>query len=123
MSSSSTLASRRGACGSAEGRRAHRRPGAEGVRARRSWQGPDFGRSECLAFRGTCQLTTEMALVWFDGVTCLSLRMPGTAWKRRPTKLPDKAADVLELLEIDKEVYARPPMARNPGVLCLGTLE
>jgi hypothetical protein len=56
-----------------------------------------------------------MALVWFDGVTSFALRMPGTAWKRRPTKLPDEAVDVLELLGIDKEVFTRPPVRRLGG--------
>jgi transposase len=69
------------------------------------------------------KLTTEMALVWFDGVTSLALRMPGAAWKRRPTKLPDEAVDVLELLGIDKEVFTRPPVRRNSGVVCRGPLE
>jgi hypothetical protein len=57
-----------------------------------------------------------MALVWFDGVTSLALRIPGTAWKRRPTKPPDEAVDVLELLGIDKEVFTRRPIKVSPPV-------
>ena len=60
-------------------------------------------------------LTTEMALVWFDGVMTTSLRLPGTAWKRRPTKLSDQARDVLQLLGIDEEVFSRPPVRVKRG--------
>lgn len=54
-------------------------------------------------------LTTEMALVWFDGVMTTSLRLPGTDWTRRPTRLSEHALDVLQLLGIDEEVFRRPP--------------
>ena len=54
-------------------------------------------------------LTTEMALVWFDGVMTTKLRMPGTEWTRRPTTLSEYAQDVLQLLGIDEMVFSRPP--------------
>jgi hypothetical protein len=66
------------------------------------------------------KLTTEVALVWFDGVTSFALRMPGTASKRRPTNLPDEALDVLELLGFDKEVFTRPPVRRSSGLVGRG---
>ena len=60
-------------------------------------------------------LTTEMALVWFDGVMTTALRMPGTDWTRRPTKLHQQARDILQLLGIDKEVFSRPPVRAKLG--------
>ena len=60
-------------------------------------------------------LTTEMALVWFDGVMTTFLRMPGTDWTRRPTKLSEHARDVLQLLGIDEEVFSRPPARAKRG--------
>jgi hypothetical protein len=54
-------------------------------------------------------LTTEMALVWFDGVMTTALRMPGTDWMRRTTRLSEHALDVLQLLGIDEAVFSRPP--------------
>ena len=55
-------------------------------------------------------LTTEMALVWFDGVMSTALRLPGTDWTRRPPKLSEHALDVLQMLEIDAAVFRRPPV-------------
>jgi transposase len=55
-------------------------------------------------------LTTEMALVWFDGVMSTALRLPGTDWTRRPPKLSEHALDVLQMLEIDAAVFTRPPV-------------
>jgi hypothetical protein len=64
-----------------------------------------------------------MAPVWFNGVTSLALQMPGMAWKRRPTKLPEEAVDALELLGIDKEVFNQPPVRQNSEVVGRGPLE
>jgi hypothetical protein len=38
-------------------------------------------------------LTTGMAMVWFDGVTFMSLRTDGGEWMCRPTKLADAALE------------------------------
>lgn len=54
-------------------------------------------------------LTTEMAMVWFDGVMTTMLRMPGTDWTRRPATRSEYALDVLQLLGIDERVFSRPP--------------
>jgi transposase len=54
-------------------------------------------------------LTTEMALVWFDGAQSLAVRMPGTDWTRRPTRLTEEALDILQLLGIPADVFSRPP--------------
>ena len=54
-------------------------------------------------------LTTEMAMVWFDGVMTTMLRTPGNDWTRRPAKLSEHALDVLQLLGIDERVFSRPP--------------
>ncbi len=50
-----------------------------------------------------------MALVWFDGVMTTALRMPGTDWMRRTTRLSEHALDVLQLLGIDEAVFSGPP--------------
>jgi transposase len=54
-------------------------------------------------------LTTEMAMAWFDGVVATSLRMPGADWKRRPPLLSEDARDILGLLGIPETVFSRPP--------------
>ena len=51
----------------------------------------------------------EMAMLWFGGVHTTALRLPGTAWTRRPTRLSETARDNLGLLGIDQEVFSRPP--------------
>ena len=58
-------------------------------------------------------LTTEMALVWFDGAMTTALRLPGTQWTRRPTRLSEHALDVLQLLGIDEAVFNSPPERRK----------
>ena len=57
-------------------------------------------------------LTTEMAMVWFDGVVANSLRTPGTDWSRRPPTLSEDARDILRLLGISEKVFSRPPPRR-----------
>ncbi len=52
--------------------------------------------------------TTEMAMVWFDRVTSMSLRTDSGEWKRRPTKLADAALEILALLRIDPRVFTIP---------------
>jgi transposase len=54
-------------------------------------------------------LTTEMALVWFDGVMTVALRTGDGPWKRRPTKLADAALEILTLLKVDPRVFTHPP--------------
>ena len=44
-----------------------------------------------------------------------ALRMPGTDWMRRPTKLFEHALDVLQLLGIDESVFSRPPPRPKMG--------
>jgi hypothetical protein len=60
-------------------------------------------------------LTTEMAMMWFDGVTSVSLRTESGEWKRRPTKLADAALEVLALLRIDPRVFTVPPQRWKMG--------
>jgi transposase len=60
-------------------------------------------------------LTTEMALVWFEGVIATSLRQPGGPWVRQLPKLPEPALEVLELLDISAEVFRVPPRRTENG--------
>jgi hypothetical protein len=54
-------------------------------------------------------LTTEMALVWFEGVIATSVRQPGGPWVRQPPKLSEPALEVLALLGISVDVFRTPP--------------
>ena len=60
-------------------------------------------------------LTTEMAMVWFDGVMTVALRTGDGPWKRRPTKLADAALEILTLLKIDPKVFTQPPRRWKMG--------
>ena len=60
-------------------------------------------------------LTTEMALVWFEGVIATSVRQPGGSWVRQPPKLPEPALEVLELLAISVDVFRVPPRRTENG--------
>ena len=54
-------------------------------------------------------LTTEMALVWFDGINVVFVKLPGIDWTRTTPTLCDEARDILQLIGIKEEIYARPP--------------
>ena len=60
-------------------------------------------------------LTTEMAMVWFDGATSISLRTDSGEWRRRPTKLAEAALEILALLRIDPRVFTVPPRRSKMG--------
>jgi hypothetical protein len=60
-------------------------------------------------------LTTEMALVWFEGVIATSVRQPGGPWVRQPPRLPEPALEVLELLDIPVDVFRVPPRRTENG--------
>jgi hypothetical protein len=60
-------------------------------------------------------LTTEMALVWFEGVIVTSLSQAGGPWVRQPPRLPEPALEVLELLEISADVFRVPPRRAENG--------
>ena len=50
-----------------------------------------------------------MALEWFGGIQVVFVRMPGTDWTRTTPELCLEAHDILALLGIKAEIYARPP--------------
>jgi hypothetical protein len=77
----------------------------------------DRGRGILHPFRKKADdnLTTEMALVWFEGVIVTSVREPGGPWVRQPPKLPEPALEVLELLDISVEVFRVPPRRTENG--------
>ena len=54
-------------------------------------------------------LTTEMAMVWFEGVCSIAVRVGAEPWARRRTALSEPAREILALLGIDPEVFSRPP--------------
>jgi hypothetical protein len=54
------------------------------------------------------KLTTDTAMVWFDGVTSISLRTDGGEWRRRQIKLADVELEILALLRIDPRVFTVP---------------
>ncbi len=60
-------------------------------------------------------LTTEMALVWFERQVTTLAKLPGQPWQRTKPKLRDAAKEVLLLLGLDDSVYAKPPPRRKCG--------
>jgi hypothetical protein len=60
-------------------------------------------------------LTIEMAMVWFDGVTSKPLRTDGGEWMCRPTKLADAALETPSWLRIYPRVFTIPPRRWRMG--------
>jgi len=54
-------------------------------------------------------LTTEMAMVWFEGVSSICVRLGNGPWTRRAAHLAPEAVEILELLGVDVGVFTRPP--------------
>lgn len=54
-------------------------------------------------------LTTEMALVWFEPILSTFVRLPGASWRRTPVQFKDEALDILDLPGLSAAIYARPP--------------
>ena len=57
-------------------------------------------------------LTTEMAMAWFDDVVVVHAGLRGDELTRQPLRLAEPALRILELLDIPLEVFARPPPLR-----------
>lgn len=54
-------------------------------------------------------LTTAMAMVWFDCVKSNSLWTDSGKWRRRRTKLAEAALEIWASLRIDLRVFTIPP--------------
>ena len=55
------------------------------------------------------KLTTEMAMEWFGAVWVVFVSLDGETWRRTTPTLRAEAKDVLELLGLREELFARPP--------------